>query len=457
MRIRPAKRLRGRVARLPGDKSISHRAAIVAALARGRTRITNYSTAADCAATLRCLEQLGVAVESEGDAVLVEGVGRVPGEWAFVRPTAPLDCGNSGTTMRLLAGVLAGQPFESVLTGDASLLSRPMRRIVEPLESMGARVETAEGGRAPLRVAGRRPLKCVEYRLPVASAQVKSCVLLAGLAAEGFTSVVDLNDAGTRDHTERMLEWFGVAVERRLVMRGFQTADTYTSVGVSGPAAFDTPGEVAVPGDVSAASFIASASALLPGSVVHLEDVGLNATRTEFLRALKRLGADVELTDARPRCKEPVGEVRVGGAADMCAFVPPSERGGPLSFGGAEAARMIDELPLLAVVGTRVDGGLEVRDAAELRVKESDRIGACVENLRAMGAEVEEFSDGFRVGGPVRLRGARLDSHGDHRIAMAFAVAALTAEGDSEIDGAAECVGVSFPDFFETMEALAER
>ncbi|HYO63854.1 MAG TPA: 3-phosphoshikimate 1-carboxyvinyltransferase [Pyrinomonadaceae bacterium] len=466
MRIRPARRLRGRVARLPGDKSVSHRAAILAALARGgRSRLSNFATSADCASTLRCLRQLGVSVERDGADVFVGGA-NVFG--LLDAPADALDCGNSGSTMRMLAGLLAGQPFASVLTGDDSLRSRPMRRVVEPLELMGARLGTDERGRAPLRIEGRRPLAALRYAMPVASAQVKSAVLLAGLFAEGRTEVVE-RGVVTRDHTERMLRWFGVPVEAH--DGGYETdgaaGETAHVVSVEGGAEFGAR-DVEVPGDVSSAAFLVAAAALLPGSELEIGGVGLNPTRTEFLTTMRRLGARVERRDVRERSNEPGGDLYV--SADGPGLAPradgreeppsPDEAGSPTSppnvLRGAAVARLIDELPVLAVVGTQVEGGLVIREAAELRVKESDRISATVENLRAMGAEVEEYEDGFAVGGPARLRGARLDGRGDHRIAMAFTVAALAAEGESEIVGA-ECVAVSFPEFFTLLESVTER
>jgi len=442
MRIKPAKRVRGRLS-VPGDKSVSHRAALVAALARGVTRVENFATSADCASTLACLASLGVGVRREGGAVLVEGAGRAAGEWGFREPAGPLDCGNSGTTMRLLAGVLAAQSFAATLTGDESLSRRPMRRVIEPLELMGARL-SATDGHAPLRVEGRRPLDSVEYETPVASAQVKSCVLLAGLGARGRTRVSE--PALTRDHTERMLRWFGVALEEETGEGG-----AVHTVALEGPASLEAR-DVGVPGDISSAAFFAAAAAVLPGSDLVIEGVGLNPTRAEILPALRSLGADVVDEDAREVSNEAVGDVRVR-ATDGLAAASPQAR----VLRGAQVAQLIDELPVLAVVGTQVEGGLEIRDARELRVKESDRIGTTAANLRAMGAEVEEFDDGLRVGGPVRLRGARLSSYGDHRIAMAFAVAALAAEGETEIEGAEECVGVSFPEFFPALERVAER
>lgn len=433
---------------MPGDKSVSHRAALVAALARGRTEITNFSTSADCASTLACLGGLGVGVERAGTAVRVRGVGAAGGPPQLRAPSRPLDCGNSGTTMRLLAGVLAAQPFASTLSGDESLSRRPIRRVVEPLELMGARVGSVEG-HAPLDVEGRRPLRSIQYEMPFASAQVKSCVLLAGLGAEGRTRVVE-RGAPTRDHTERMLAWFGADVS---VGGAEPHAPEGSRVVSVGPSVFEAR-DVEVPGDISSAAFLLAAAALLPGSDVVIENVGLNPTRAQILSALGGLGADVVVERIDDGRSEPVGDLRARGAGMLARAG--GGLGGNVLRGGA-VAQLIDELPVLAVVGTQIDGGLEIRDAGELRVKESDRVSAVVENLRAMGAEVEEFEDGLRVGGPTSLRGARLRSFGDHRIAMAFAVAALVAEGETEIEGAEECVPVSFAEFFPLLESLTER
>jgi 3-phosphoshikimate 1-carboxyvinyltransferase len=467
MRITPARRLRGRL-RVPGDKSVSHRAALLAALAEGRTRIDNFASSADCASTLGTLGGLGVRVEREGVVVLIDGAGADGGTPRFAQPTAPLDCGNSGTTMRLLAGVLAAQPFASVLVGDESLSRRPMRRVIAPLEQMGARL-SADEGHAPLRVEGRRPLARIRYEMPVASAQVKSCVLLAGLGAEGRTEVVEPL-AQTRDHTERMLRWFGVNVGTRELegarassrggvgesngedARHVVSEDSRRVVVSLEGGARLTARDLTVPGDISSAAFLVAAALMLPGSELELAGVGLNPTRTAVLDALRALGAALEIENAREQSNEPAGDIRVRGEGRLA----PSRAGANVIRGGA-VAQLIDELPVLAVLGTRVEGGLEIREARELRVKESDRISATVENLRAMGARVEEFEDGLRVEGPVQLRGARLRSFGDHRIAMAFAVAALTARGDTEIEGAEECVPVSFPEFFPLLESLKER
>jgi 3-phosphoshikimate 1-carboxyvinyltransferase len=445
MRIQPARRLRGRV-RVPGDKSISHRAAIIAALAGGRAqaRLTNYSTSADCASTLACLSALGVRVERAGASVLIEAAGlRLP----HAPREGSLDCGNSGTSMRLLAGLLAGQPFAATLTGDASLRSRPMKRIIEPLELMGARVSSEEG-RAPLRIEGRAPLTPIRYVLPVASAQVKSCVLLAGLNAGGRTEVVEARGA-TRDHTERLLSLFGADVRTELKDYEDRLAPV---VSLETPVSLRPPEECNIAGDISSAAFFMAAGALLPASDLTLAGVGLNETRTGILDALHRLGADVVVADRRTESGEEVGELRVRGRD---AGLAPQAAGANV-LGGELIANLIDELPILCVLGTQVEGGLEIRDASELRVKETDRIGAMVSNLRALGAEVEEYADGLSVRGRTRLRGARLESFGDHRIAMACAVAALICEGESELAGA-EAVAVSFPEFFAMLESVTER
>jgi 3-phosphoshikimate 1-carboxyvinyltransferase len=436
--IRSAKRIHGRI-RVPGDKSISHRAAMIAALADGTSRITNYSTSADCAATLSCLRQLGVQIDQEATRLTIHGVG----ERGFRAPDAPLDCGNSGTTMRLLAGILAGYDFESTLTGDESLRSRPMQRIIEPLEMMGAQISSNDG-RAPLTIYGHRPLKSIDYELLVASAQVKSCILLAGLHAEGQTTVIE-NEA-TRDHTERMLKLFGANIEP-----GKQEPASARFASVKGSAKL-LACDVDVPGDISSAAYFIAAAALLPESTLQVNDVGLNETRAAFAETLQQLGCDIAIDDLGVQDNEPIGSVRVKGK-DMRR----SDRiDSALNVNGLAIPKLIDELPLLAVVGSQLPGGIEIRDASELRAKESDRISTTVENLRAMGAQVEEFADGLRVNGATRLRGAKIDPHGDHRIAMAFAVAGLLAEGETEIAGA-ECVAVSFPEFFELLESVVER
>jgi 3-phosphoshikimate 1-carboxyvinyltransferase len=435
MKIRPARRLKGRPS-IPGDKSLSHRSAIIAALAEGISQISDFSTSRDCASTLLCLRELGVSIEQSGNSLRVEGVGKV----GFRAPNEQLDCGNSGSTMRMLAGVLAGQNFSSTLIGDGSLRCRPMERIIEPLEMMGAHIESL-GGKLPLRIAGTRPLRAIRYEMPVASAQVKSCVLLAGIQAEGRTVVIETLGP-TRDHTERMLTWFGVPVDR---------VDESAGIEIQGPVSFAAR-DVNIPGDISSAAFLIAGAALLPGSQLEIEGVGLNPTRTQFISTLQSLGLDVRITEIHEKCNEPVGNIRVSGGSFPKLGAPVKSN----SVRGGSIPQLIDELPLLAVVGTQLSGGIEIRDAAELRFKETDRIATTVKNLRMMGVGVEEFADGLAVAGPASLRGAELDSFGDHRIAMAFTIAALLADGESEIAGA-ECVEISFPEFFESLESVVER
>lgn len=347
--------------------------------------------------------------------------------------------------MRLLAGVLAGQNFVSHLTGDESLRARPMKRIIEPLRLMGARFLSTDG-KAPLQITGRWPLQSIEYEMAVMSAQVKSCVLLAGLNARGRTRVVE--EAGaTRDHTERMLRWFGVRIETDTRE---QAGTLKSTLAIDGPIEFSAR-DLRVPGDISSAAFYIVAAALLPGSRLEIEEVGLNPTRAQILQTLQALGAGVSTTRLREQCEEAIGDIEVGERS-----LSTSSGEGAIVIGGKEVARLIDELPVLAIMGTQIPGGLEIRGAAELRVKESDRIHGTVENLRAMGARVEEFDDGMRVQGRTRLRGAQIRTHGDHRIAMAFTIAALLAEGESELDDA-ECVSVSFPEFFKLLESVIER
>ena len=413
---------------------------MIAALATGTSHIRNYSSSADCAATLSCLLELGVQIDQNGSEITIQGVGDRGLQAAAVQ----LDCGNSGTTMRLLAGILAGQNFQSVLTGDESLRSRPMQRIIEPLQMMGATF-SSHNGRAPLTIEGRRPLKTIDYELIVASAQVKSCILLAGMNAQGKTTVIE-NEL-TRDHTERMLRVFGANIETGTREREPANA---CFASVIGPAQLQAC-DVAVPGDISSAAYFIAAAALRPRSVLEIRDVGLNPTRTGFLRMFESMNA-VELSYGAA-ASEPVGRIKVSSVNGLAARVGLDSL---YMINGLAVAQMIDELPLLAVVGSQFEQCLEIRDAKELRVKESDRISATVENLRAMGAEVTEFDDGLRVHGPAKLRGAKIDPRGDHRIAMAFTVAALIAEGPSEIVDA-DSVAVSFPEFFETLESVVER
>ena len=429
MRLKPALKIKGRI-NLPGDKSISHRAALIAALASESTEISNFSTAQDCASTVECLRQLGVSAEFK------KGVLRFAGGQNLSAPNAPLNCGNSGSTMRILAGVLAGHDFSAELIGDESLSSRPMARIIEPLELMGARIDST-GGKPPLRIRGSSQLAPITYKLPVASAQVKSAILFAGLFAHGRTTVIEKSP--TRDHTERLFKGFGVPVN---------THDDL-SISIDGPARFPA-GAFTIPGDISSAAYFIAAAMLLPRSELTIEAVGLNPTRAAFLSVLRSWGAELSTTDLRTERNEPIGTINLSGG--LRSAVRDEDR----TLSGAMIPSLIDELPLLAVVGTQISGGIQIRDAEELRLKESDRLQATANNLRAMGAEVDEFDDGIAVNGPTPLHGAAIDSYGDHRIAMAFTVAALIAEGETEIQNP-DCVAISFPEFFGLLDKLAER
>lgn len=429
--IQPARSICGTI-EPPGDKSISHRYALLAAVARGRSEIIHYSAAADCQSTLDCLAGLGVGVERtrrNGDAELViTGMGTD----GLRAPLGSLDAGNSGTTMRLLTGVLAGQHFDSMLTGDSSLRRRPMRRVIEPLERMGACIQAREANFAPLEIRGSA-LQSIQYKLPVPSAQVKSAVLLAGLFAEGETSVEE--PVRTRDHTEVALREFGADVRR-----------VGSVVTISGRPRLEAR-QAVVPGDLSSAVFFLAAALMLPGSSLVIHNVGLNPTRSAVLDVLKGWGAPISIVAFRGESGELIGDVSIR-HSDLL--------GGSLS--GELIAQLIDELPMLAALGPYTEQGVEIRNAAELRVKESDRIAALADNLRRMGARVEERPDGLRIEGrgAGRLRGAEIDPRGDHRMAMAFAIAALGAEGASTIRDS-DCVGISYPDFFEILEGVVKR
>jgi len=414
------------VAELPGDKSISHRYAILAALAEGRSEIANYSTAADCRSTLECLRRLGVGIKQNGE----RGVGIMgAGLDGLKAPWRALDAENSGSTMRMLAGVLAGQSFVSTLTGDSSLRRRPMRRVIEPLRAMGAEIKSRDGELAPLEIRGGN-LRAIDYEPPVPSAQVKSAILFAGLYAQGVTTVRER--VRTRDHTELALREFGAAME---------TAKC--EVRLEGRPKLQAR-HLEVPGDLSAAIFLMGAALILRDSSVVLHNVGLNPTRAKVLDFLISMGASIHLGGVQMRNGELIGDITVRHAGLA---------GGKIS--GEQVAEMIDELPMIAALGPFTETGIEIRDAQELRVKESDRIAALAEGLRRMGARVEEFPDGMRVEGKSagKLRGATVDPQGDHRIAMALSVAALGAEGDTVIRDAG-CVAVSFPEFYATMEKL---
>jgi len=424
--IRPARNIYGSLS-LPGDKSISHRYGLLGAFAEGTSRFTNFSTGADCASTLACMEALGAKVVKTGDGVVeVTGVG------GRVTPANhPLDCGNSGSTMRMISGMLAPQEGSFTLFGDESLSRRPMERIRKPLEAMGARLTLTEG-HAPLTILGG-PLNAIDYTTPVPSAQIKSCVLLAGMQTKGITTVRE--SVRTRDHSELALRAFGATLSR-----------TVDSISIEGPQALHAI-DAAVPGDISSAAFFLCAAALFPGSGLVLDSLGLNPTRATLLDVLTALGAHISVLNLEEKNAELVGTVRISA---------PPEGLGSTTVSGALAAQLIDELPVLAAIAPYTNGGIRIRDAKELRVKESDRIALVVKNLRAMGAEVEEFEDGLDVPGGQTLHGATIDSGSDHRIAMAFSVAALRAEGETLITGA-ESAAISFPEFFNLLDLVADR
>jgi len=422
--VKPARRLRGRL-RVPGDKSISHRYAMLAALAEGRSELSNYAPGADCHSTLACLRSLGVEI-TESSAGAVTLMGRGLGQ--LRSPAAPLDAGNSGTTMRLMAGILAGHPFPATMTGDASLSRRPMGRVTAPLEMMGASITTTDG-HAPLVIQGGK-LRAIDYCPPVPSAQIKSAVLLAGLHADGTTTVVET--AATRDHTERALAAFGGQAR----VEGLKVS-VWSGQRLAGRS-------LTVPGDVSSAAFWFVAAAGMPGSRIEVEDVGLNPSRTALLAVLQRFGARVDVTmrAADAAGSEPRGDV-----------VVEHDRIGRLIIEPAEVPGLIDELPALGALAA-FGGEVSVRGAAELRVKESDRISALVAGFRTLGIEADERPDGFvAAGSPGRDASGSPDARGDHRMAMAFAIAALAAERPSTIVGA-DVVSVSYPGFFETLDRL---
>lgn len=409
---------------VPGDKSISHRSLMIGALSNGPCRITGFLEGEDCLATMTAMRKLGVEVEHpEPGTVIVHGV-----RGKFTAPDSDIDCGNSGTSVRLLSGILAAQPFRTRMIGDSSLSQRPMRRVIEPLTLMGAKL-SAQGERCtlPLEIEGG-PLKGIRYEMPHASAQVKSAILLAGMFASGRTTVVE--PAPTRDHTERMLSVFGVNPRRdgrEITIHGGQTPESC---------------DFHVPGDISSAAFWLVAAAAMPKSRLLIKDVGLNPTRTGILKVLVRMGARLQEVVEVARRGEPAGIIDI--------------KGGPLTgttIEGEEIPNLIDEIPAIAIAAALAKGKTTIRGASELRVKETDRIAAVATNLRAMGVEVEEFDDGMEITGGAKLRGARLQCYNDHRIAMAFAIAGLFASGDTIIEDT-ECIATSYPGFEETLRLV---
>lgn len=409
---------------MPGDKSISHRAIMIGALSNGECKITNFLEGEDCLATMEAMKKLGVHIEHpEPGTVIIHGC-----RGQFQEPDSDIDCGNSGTTVRLLSGILAAQPFSCRMIGDASLSKRPMRRIIEPLRQMGADL-TADGEKEtlPLKIKGSK-LSGITYKMPVASAQVKSAILLAGLLSEGKTTVIE--PSPSRDHTERMLKYF--------LVRTMREGNTISTYGGQVPESRD----FVVPGDISSAAFWLVAAAAQPNSRLLVENVGLNPTRTGILGVLIRMGA---------RIREVVDDLDQGEHCGTIDIKGSYLRG--TEIGGEEIANVIDEIPILAVAGALAEGKTIIRDAKELRVKETDRIAAVAGNLRAMGVEVEEFEDGMAITGGRPLRGARMQSFGDHRIAMAFSIAGLFAKGETVIENV-ECVNTSYPGFATTLEMV---
>ena len=425
MKFQKISRLRGEIT-VPGDKSISHRAVMFGALAKGKTEITGFLRGADCLSTISCFRQLGISIEESADKILVEGKGL-----HGLRPPADvLDTGNSGTTTRLISGILAGQKFTSVLNGDASIQKRPMKRIMTPLSQMGASIRSLnENDCAPLEITGSS-LHGISYLSPVASAQVKSAVLLAGLYADGETSVTE--PAISRNHTELMLKSFGADVKTEGLRAVIQPE----------PALYGM--DILVPGDISSAAYFIAAGCLVPDAEILIRNVGINPTRDGILQVAKEMGADITLINEK-NTGEPV--------ADLLIKSSPLHG---ITIGGDIIPTLIDELPIIAVMAAFAEGTTVIRDAAELKVKESDRIAVMTENLSAMGCDITAAEDGMIINGGKQLRGAVIDSHLDHRIAMSFAVAAMAADGETEIRDA-DCVKISYPDFCHDLEMLCVR
>jgi len=422
--VRPAGRLRGAIA-LPGDKSISHRYAMIASLAEGISKITNYSTGADCHSTLGCVRALGIGVEEDGTTVTIHGRGLD----GWKRPASDLDAGNSGSTIRMMSGLLAAQPFTSRIFGDESLSRRPMARVMKPLEQMGARIEARDNQYPPLVIHGAK-LHAIDYTLPVPSAQVKTCVLFGGLFADGTTTVRE--SIKSRDHTELALREFGANLQSKQKVITLEGRPKLTGR------------ELIVPSDLSSAAFFLVAGLLVPDSQLVITNVGLNPTRSALLDFLVSIGAAVTVQRIESVNGELIGDVAVSNAP---------VRGGVIEK--ELTAALIDEIPVLAVLGAASQGGLEIRDAQELRIKETDRIATVVDNFKRMGIEVEATPDGMRIPGRQKFKAAAFDSFGDHRIAMAFAVAALAADGESTIDNA-EAASVSFPEFWKILNEIAQ-
>lgn len=422
-KITRAPSLRGTVS-VPGDKSISHRSLMIGALGGGVSEVRGFLNAADPRSTFECLRLLGVEFESNGDTLRIYGKG-IRG---LQPPRGRLDAGNSGTTMRLLTGILAGQPFETEISGDESLNKRPMKRILTPLSRMGGVIEATAEFTAPLRISGKYPLRPIDYEMPISSAQVKSAILLAGLFAEGTTRVIE--KVATRDHTERMLD-----------LRVLNTEVGHVSEVEGGMRI--PPQQFVVPGDISSAAFIIAAGLIVPHSDIILKNIGLNPTRTRILDIVKSVGGNVEIIDQHIAGGEPIGDIRVRN----------SELRGDIKLIGTTVAELIDEIPILAIISLFTDGSFVLKDASDLRHKESDRIKSMVVNLRKIGTDVEEYEDGFAFEGKNALIAAEIDSFFDHRIAMAFGVVGLTLQGETIIRNS-DCVDISFPGFWEVIGML---
>jgi len=423
MKFTKASPLRGELS-IPGDKSISHRSIMFGSLAKGITEITNFLQGADCLSTIACFEKMGIRIENNGNSVIVRGNGL----FGLKKPDTILDCGNSGTTTRLISGILAAQEFDVTLTGDDSIKKRPMKRIMDPLSHMGADIRSLEGnGCAPLAITGKK-LYGIHYTSKVASAQVKSAILLAGLYAEGETKVTE--PYVSRNHSEIMLKYFGADVS---------TEGTTASIQ---PAKELYGNKIVVPGDISSAAFFIAAGLLVPGSELLLKHVGINPTRDGILSVCRDMGADITLLNKNTDSGEPTADI----------LVKSSTLHGT-EIGGSIIPTLIDELPVIAAMACFAEGETVIRDAGELKVKESNRIEVMVRNLSAMGADVTETEDGMIIRGGRPLHGAVIDSKLDHRIAMTFAVAGLCAEGETEIKGA-ECVNISYPGFYQDLERL---
>lgn len=424
MKVSKSSPLRGELT-VPGDKSISHRAVMFGSISEGLTEITDFLQGADCLSTISCFRKMGIEIENTGERILVHGRGL----HGLTAPSETLDAGNSGTTTRLISGILAGQNFSSRLTGDASIQSRPMNRIIHPLREMGAQISSEnENGCAPLLIRGTS-LHGIDYRSPVASAQVKSCILLAGLYADRETSVTE--PALSRDHTERMLKSFGARVKRTGL-----TAQIFPESRLIGQ-------KIQVPGDISSAAYFLAAALLVPGSEILLKNVGINPTRDGILHVIKKMGGDLQILNQRTISGEPVADL----------LVRHSSLNGTVIEGDL-IPTLIDEIPILAVLASFAEGTTVIRNAEELKVKESDRLSIMVEELLAMGAEVTGTDDGMIIRGGKPLRGTRIDSHKDHRIAMSFAVAGLAADGVTSIPDSG-CVAISYPGFYEDLQKLS--